>query len=188
MLAIAFLHSITTSGMPFTNSTMSGMMKPFTQPGVSMRNWLMAWKLVALGMLEVDQLDDRVCSPVSSLPSTCALKSSLWMASFASSRRAVRLAKDLIMQIVELPVGQPGRPSAVRLMRSNGLAEHLRQKPLAEAGAQALGRVGGNARAPGRSPSSRGRRVGRGTAFRRGGIQTSRWPSYLPRTRRGRDQ
>ena len=28
--------------VPFTNSTMLGMMHCFTQPGVSMRNWLMA--------------------------------------------------------------------------------------------------------------------------------------------------
>jgi protocatechuate 3,4-dioxygenase beta subunit len=34
----------TTSGIPFTNSTMSGMMQFFTQPGVSMRNWLIARK------------------------------------------------------------------------------------------------------------------------------------------------
>ena len=42
--SLASLHSMTTSGMPFTNSTMSGMMKSLTAPGVSMRNWLMARK------------------------------------------------------------------------------------------------------------------------------------------------
>ena len=37
-VGLPILHSTTTSGRPFTNSTMSGMMKLFTAPGVSTRN------------------------------------------------------------------------------------------------------------------------------------------------------
>ena len=73
------------SGMPFTNSTMSGMMNCFTQPGVSMRNWLMAWNWLLAGLAKSISFTTGSCSPVNSFASTCALNSNDWIASFASS-------------------------------------------------------------------------------------------------------
>ncbi len=61
------------------------MMKFFTQPGVSIRNWLMAWKVFRSGCSKSINFTTGSASPVTSLTSTCALKSSFWIASFDSS-------------------------------------------------------------------------------------------------------
>ena len=51
LVAAGLLHSITTSGMPFTKSTMSGMMKsrPPAAQGGSTRNWLTTRKSLRSG-------------------------------------------------------------------------------------------------------------------------------------------
>ena len=60
-----FLHSTSTSGMPFTNSTSSGTMNflPWV-PGMSTRNCETTTKSLCAGMLPVDVLDPLVPAAV----------------------------------------------------------------------------------------------------------------------------
>ena len=133
MLASPIFASTTTSGMPFTNSTMSGMMQLFTQPGVSMRNWLMAWKTFRSGWAKSISCTTGSASPVSSLTIHLRLEEKRLHRLVGFQQRAVGLAEDLVAQIVELAVGQPGLAVGGEVERPDRVAEHLRQKPLAEA-------------------------------------------------------
>ena len=84
------------------------MMQLFTQPGVSMRNWLMAWKTVALGVGEVDQLHHRVGFAGDFVQVHLRLEEKRLHRLVGLQQRAAGLAQDLVAQIVELAVGEPG--------------------------------------------------------------------------------
>ena len=128
---------------------------------------------VALRVGEVDQLHHRVGLAGEFVHVHLGLEEQLLDRLVGFEQRAVGLAQHLVAQVVELALGQPFLAVRGAIDCADGIAEHCWQQPLAKAHPQAGGRVGrDDAVVPGRSPSSPARRAGRGTAFRRGGIQT----------------
>ena len=115
MLASPILASMTTSGMPFTNRTMSGMMQLLTHPGVSMRNWLMAWKTLRSGWAKSIELDDGIGLAGEFVTVHLRLEEELLHRFVGFEEGAAGVAEELVAESWSWRPVSHSRPSGVRL-------------------------------------------------------------------------
>lgn len=73
--------------------------------------------------------------------STCGLEQQRLNRLVGFEQRSVRMASQLLPQIVQLTIGQPGLARIGSIDRAHCLAEHFRQHPLPKAVAQTGRRV-----------------------------------------------
>ena len=99
-------------------------------------------ELVALGVREVDELHHRVGLAGDFVAVDLRLEKQRLRRLVGLQQRAVGLAEDLVAQVVELAVGEPGFAVGRQVDRANRVAEYLGEKPLAEARPQARRRIG----------------------------------------------
>jgi hypothetical protein len=112
---------------------MSGMMQSFTRPGVSMRN-SDGDESVELGVLEIDQPNVGVLLTGALVPVHLSAVEQLQNLLVDLHQAVARCAQDLLQQLVELTVRQPGLPFFRAVDVPDGLVEHVRQHNIAETG------------------------------------------------------
>ena len=100
---------------------------------------------VAAGIAEIDQLHHRVGLTGDLVAVDLGLEQQGLHHLVALQQGAARLAHDLIVQVAQLAVGQPGAAVRIAVDRPHRLAKHPRQQPLAKVFAQAFGRFRGDA-------------------------------------------
>ena len=101
-------------------------------------------ELVAHWVREVDELDDRIGLSGDVVAVHLGFEKKALGRFVGLQQRAVGLTEDLVAQVVELAVGEPRLAVGRQVDGTNGVAEYLGKKPLAEARAQALRRIRGD--------------------------------------------
>ena len=143
------LHSTTAQGRPFTKSTMSGMIKFFTRPGVSTRNWLMAMKRLFSGVSQSTSFTSGYSSPVSSLlPTTtrvCPISLRVTISLASSRGLPATSVVNSSCSVASCASVSQGLPSGNVLMPRTFFHKHAPQCRLPKILSQALARIAGNA-------------------------------------------
>lgn len=103
-------------------------------------------KAIILRIGEVDQLHHRILLATDLVHIHLRLEQQLLDRLVGLQQGAIGPTQDLVMQILQLLVSQPGLTLGGHVQRRDRSGKQLRQNPLAEVQAQALAWIGGNVR------------------------------------------